>query len=151
LYPNARIAVYARSRSERTFALALGADWAGDTQEPAPFRCHAIIDTTPAWKPVRAAMEQLRPGGRLIINAIRKEESDKKDLLKLEYEQHLWQEKSIRSVANVTRSDVENCLELAAEMSLEPEISTYSLEEANQALLEIKRGGLKGAKVLVPV
>lgn len=149
LYPESTVFVYTRNRLEQEFALELGADWAGGTEDHAPGRPAAIIDTTPAWKPVRAALAELAPGGRLVINAIRKEDTDQRELLNLKYEQHLWREKSIQSVANVTREDVRRCLELAEAAQLAPEITTYPLAEANRALLEIKQGGLRGAKVLV--
>ena len=77
----------------------------------APRAPAAIIDTTPAWKPVVAALANLRPGGRLVINAIRKEAVDKDALLRLDYPEHLWMEKEIKSVANVTRADVVEFLE----------------------------------------
>jgi len=109
---------------------------------------HAIIDTTPVWKPVVDAMKNLRPGGRLVINAIRKEEIDKDYLLKLDYPAHLWLEKEIKSVANVARSDVQGFLKLAAEISITPEVQEYPLEEANQALIELKERKIRGAKVL---
>ena len=77
-YPESRVYVFARSEAERVFARELGAAWAGDTLETAPEKLHAIIDTTPAWTPVVEALKNLVPGGRLVINAIRKEEDDKK-------------------------------------------------------------------------
>jgi propanol-preferring alcohol dehydrogenase len=84
----------------------------------------------------------------LVINAIRKEELDKQCLLELEYPAHLWLEKEIKSVANVTRSDVSEFLHLAAEIGIKPEVQEYKLEAANQALLEIKEKKIRGAKVL---
>ena len=76
-YPNSRVFVFARAEAERAFARELGAAWAGDTADKAPERLHSIIDTTPAWTPIVAALENLEPGGRLVINAIRKEDRDK--------------------------------------------------------------------------
>ncbi len=149
LFPTSRISVYTRNTTEQAFALELGAHWAGGTEDHAPFKPAAIIDTTPAWKPVRAALFELARGGRLVINAIRKEDSDKEELLLLDYEQHLWHEKSIHSVANVTRKDVRQCLKLAARIQLQPAITTYPLSGANRALQELKSGGLRGAKVLL--
>jgi propanol-preferring alcohol dehydrogenase len=90
----------------------------------------------------------LAPGGRLIINAIRKEEADKLALVDLEYPTHLWMEKEIKSVANVTRKDVSEFLQLAAEIKLKPEVEEFALEEANQALFELKTKKIRGAKVL---
>jgi propanol-preferring alcohol dehydrogenase len=108
-----------------------------------------IIDTTPAWKPIVEALNFLKPGGRLIINAISKENDDKDYLLNLDYQMHLWLEKEIKSVANVTRKDIEEFLEIAGQMRMKPVIQTYSLEEANAALYELKRGIGNGTKVLV--
>jgi len=82
-----------------------------------------------------------------VINAIRKE-GDKQSLLKLDYPLHLWQEKEIKSVANITRRDVTEFLDLAAEMKLKPEVQMFALEQANEALLELKTGNIRGAKVL---
>lgn len=148
LYPQNRIFVFARSERERRFSEELGADWAGDTDADAPEKLDCIIDTTPAWKPVVQALGNLDRGGRLVINAIQKEEKDKKLLLTLEYQRHLWQEKEIKTVANVTRADIRECLELAAKMRLHPEFQEFPLEDANQALRELKAGQIRGAKVL---
>jgi propanol-preferring alcohol dehydrogenase len=149
LYPRSETYVFARDEAAREFAHALGATWTGDTAERAPQALHAIIDTTPAWKPVVEALANLRPGGRLVINAIRKEDQDKDYLLRLSYQHHLWLEKEIKSVANVTHQDIAAFLPLAAEIPLRPEITTYPLSAANRALLELKRGSVRGAKVLV--
>ena len=143
-----RESVFARSDAERAFARHLGAAWTGDTTERAPEPLAAIIDTTPAWTPVVHALESLAPAGRLVINAIRKESADQTALLEIDYARHLWGERTIQSVANVTRWDVRRCLELARAMDLQPTISVYPLEAANDALAELKRGGSRGAKVL---
>jgi len=148
-FPNTRVFVFARDPMEREFAKELGAVWAGDTAEPSPEKLHAVIDTTPAWKPVVEALANLQPGGRLVINAIRKEDVDKEYLLNLSYRDHLWLEREIKTVANITRHDIEKFLPLAAEIPIQPEVTTYRLEEANRALMELKRGRIKGAKVLV--
>jgi propanol-preferring alcohol dehydrogenase len=147
-YPNTKVYIFARSFVERQFALKLGAVWAGDTADKAPHLCHAIIDTTPVWKPVVEALKNLLPGGRLVINAIRKENIDKDYLLNLDYPEHLWMEKEIKSVANVARRDVAEFLELAAEIPIKPEVVEYPLRDANKALYKLKKGGMKGAKVL---
>jgi len=97
---------------------------------------------------VVAALKNLKSGGRLVINAIRKEEADKQSLLNLEYAAHLWMEKEIKSVANVTRRDVREFLQLAAGIPLQPEIQEFALEDANQALVEIKARKIRGSKVL---
>lgn len=147
-YPNSPIYVFARSQAEQAFARELGVAWAGDTGDAPPEKLAAVIDTTPAWKPIVEALRNLRPGGRLVVNAIRKENADKESLLGLDYPMHLWMEKEIKSVANVARRDVQEFLELAAEIPIRPETETFALEDANRALLELKQREIRGAKVL---
>jgi len=149
LLPGTPIFVFARDPAARQFALELGAVWAGDTAQRSPEKLQAIIDTTPVWKPVVEALNNLRPGGRLVINAIRKEDADKEYLLNLNYHEQLWMEREIKSVANVTHHDIAEFLPLAASIPIQPQVETYPLEEANRALIELKRGPVKGAKVLV--
>jgi propanol-preferring alcohol dehydrogenase len=84
-----------------------------------------------------------------VINAIRKEDGDKEQLLNLSYHEHVWMEREIKSVANITRHDIAEFLPLAAEIPIRPEVSTYRLENANQALLDLRFGSVKGAKVLL--
>jgi propanol-preferring alcohol dehydrogenase len=148
LYPRSRIFVFARSAKERHFAGELGAHWAGSTEEESPEKLDGIIDTTPVWKPVIHALLNLRRGGKLIINAIQKEDTDKEELLKLNYAGHLWLEKEIKTVANVTRGDISEFLEIAAAVPLKPEFQEFALKEANKALIELKEGKIRGAKVL---
>ncbi len=148
LYPDSRILVFARSASERAFALELGAHWAGDTSELPPEAPHAIIDTTPAWKPVLAALKVLRPGGRLVINAIRKTDADKSLMAEIDYATQLWQEKTLTSVANVTAADIRTFLQVAAQADIRPAVDVYPLEQANRALRDLHAGNVRGAKVL---
>jgi len=148
LYPDSKVYVFARSPAQRDFALELGAAWAGEIGAKPPQLLDSLIDTTPAWKPVVEGLLCLKPGGRLVINAIRKEDIDQEYLLQIDYPEHLWMEKELKSVANVTRRDVGEFLELAAEMGIKPQVTEYPLEEANQALNDLKRGGGKGALVL---
>jgi propanol-preferring alcohol dehydrogenase len=147
-FPNTRVFVFARMEKEQEFARELGAFWAGSLEDDPPGKVHAAIDTTPAWKPIVEALKHLEKGGRLVINAIRKEEADKGELQQLDYPQHLWLEKEIKSVANVTRRDVQEFLALAAEIPLRPEVQVYGLGEANTALVELKERKIRGAKVL---
>jgi propanol-preferring alcohol dehydrogenase len=147
-YPGTKVFVFARSEKERDFSLELGAVWAGGTEDLPPEKLHVIIDTTPAWKPVVEALKNLKPNGRLVINAIRKEEHDKDWLMKLDYPQHLWMEKEIKSVANVAVRDVREFLDLAARIPIKPEVEIFALEKANQALVELKERKIRGAKVL---
>jgi propanol-preferring alcohol dehydrogenase len=148
-FPETCVSVFARSPSEQKFARSLGAVWAGHTTSTAPEPLDCIIDTTPAWTPVVEALRNLKPGGRLVINAIRKEEADKNALLRLDYPSHLWHEKEIKSVANVARSDVSCFLKLAEQIPILPNVETFALEQANEALMQLKNRNIKGAKVLI--
>jgi propanol-preferring alcohol dehydrogenase len=150
LYPRSKVAVFARDADVQQFARGLGADWAGGTEDTPPFPLRAIIDTTPAWRPVVAALHRLAPGGRLVINAIRKEDADKSALLDLSYHDDLWLEREIKTVANITGRDIAEFLPLAAAIPIRPTVTTYALEDANRALRELREGRIKGAKVLVP-
>lgn len=147
-FPGTEVYVFARDAAVREFALQLGAVWAGDTEDRPPRPLQAIIDTTPVWKAVVEAMASLRPGGRLVINAIRKEDVDREWLLKLSYHDHLWMEREIKTVANVTHFDIAEFLLLAAAIPVRPQVTTYRLEDANEALQDLKRGSIRGAKVL---
>lgn len=148
LYPDSPVYVFARSESERRFASDLGASWTGDTDDIPPAAPHAIIDTTPAWRPVLAALKRLRPGGRLVINAIRKEDGDKSLMADIDYAEHLWQEKELKTVANVTGNDIESFLGVAEAANIRSEIQVYSLADANRALADLRAGDIRGAKVL---
>jgi len=148
LLPRSNVFVFARSESEQQFARELGAIWAGDTFAVSPEKLHGIIDTTPVWTPVVEGLKNLERGGRLVINAIRKENGDKRVLLQLDYSTHLWMEKEIKSVANVARGDVKEFLQIAARIPLKPTVEEFRLEDANRALLEIKDRKVRGAKVL---
>lgn len=149
LYPKSEILVFARSKEEQQFALTLGAAWAGDIKDIPPYKANAIIDTTPVWNTLTGSMLHLKPGGRLVVNAIRKEPNDQDALLKISYEEHLWMEKEIKTVANITRADVEKFLDLAASIPVKPKVETYNFEKANQALLDLKHKHVNGAKVLL--
>ncbi|HUG33500.1 MAG TPA: zinc-dependent alcohol dehydrogenase family protein [Anaerolineales bacterium] len=147
-FPDSNIFVFSRNPAEREFALSLGAAWTGAIDQSPLKGLDAVIDTTPVWGPVSEALKVLSPGGRLVINAIRKEESDKDVLLRLDYPSQLWMEKEIKSVANVTRLDVREFLDLASEAGIKPEYQEYDLKDANRALIEMKQGKIRGAKVL---
>ncbi|MBI4656893.1 MAG: zinc-dependent alcohol dehydrogenase family protein [Elusimicrobia bacterium] len=147
-YPGSKVFVFSRTEEERNFAKQLGAFWTGNFEQETPQELNCIIDTTPVWAPVVSTLKNLESGGRFVINAIRKESSDINELAKISYQQDLWMEKEIKSVANITPKDIEEFLELAAEIPIKPEIEEFTLEEANNALLEIKFRKIRGAKVL---
>lgn len=149
-YPNGKVFVFTRPGQKEHQALArkLGADWTGATDETPPEKLNCAIDFTPAWRPIVEALKVLDKGGRLVINAIRKEEIDKDALLELDYSTHLWSEKETKSVANITRQDSLEFLPLAAEIPIIPEVQEFRLEEANEALDLLKKGQIQGAAVL---
>lgn len=149
LYPDSPVQVFARDAAVQEFARAQGADWCGHTDARAPQPCRAIIDTTPAWQPVVAALTNLAPGGRLVINAIRKEDADRAALDGLSYHEHLWLEREIKSVANITQFDIREFLGIAADAALRPTVETFALEDANAALSSLRAGAVRGAKVLL--
>ena len=148
-FPDSKVFVISRNSQERDLAKKLGADWVGDFDDNPPEKIDCAIDSTPAWKPMIRALENLEKGGRLVINLIRKEETDREFLHQLDYVKHLWLEKEIKTVANVTRADAEEFLVLDARMQIHPEIQPFKLEEANAALVELKSGKIRGSKVLI--
>jgi propanol-preferring alcohol dehydrogenase len=148
-YPHSPIFVFARSVEEQQFARDLGCAWAGDFSESPPSFLHAVVDTTPAWAPIVTSLEHLKPGGRLVINAIRKEPRDQRVLSEMRYHDHLWMEKEIKSVANITRKDIEAFLAIAAAIPIVSEVEVYPFDGANEALVDLKRKHVRGAKVLL--
>jgi propanol-preferring alcohol dehydrogenase len=147
-YPQSPVFVFARAETDRQFARDLGAAWAGDTPATPPAPLAAIIDTTPAWRPVVRALRHLDRGGRLVINAIRKDDRDKSEWLSIDYARDLWLEREIKSVANVTRADVRGFLDVAAAIPIRPHVSTFPLEDANEAIAGLASGDRRGAIVL---
>ena len=149
-FPNTRVFVFTRPQQTEHCRLAekLGADWVGATGDNPPQKLDAAIDFTPAWRPIVEAAKVLEKGGRVVINAIRKEQKDKDTLLKLDYPTHLWLEKEIKSVANIAKADAEEFLPLAAEIPIIPQVREFELQEANEALILLKQGKVQGAAVL---
>ncbi|MDW8023737.1 MAG: zinc-dependent alcohol dehydrogenase family protein [Nitrososphaerota archaeon] len=145
-FPKSRVYVFTRRKGDAPSELAkkFGADWVGVTGETPPEKLNRVIDTTPSSSVVKEALKNLDKGGRLVVNVIRKETL----IPELEYAEHLWHEKEIKSVANITRKDVQEFLPLAAEISITPEITEFKFEEANQALISLRQGKYRGAGVL---
>jgi propanol-preferring alcohol dehydrogenase len=148
LYPDSNCFVFARNKKQRELALKIGAYKVFSYEDEIPYKMHAIIDTTPAWLPVIHALGHLEAGGRLVINAIRKEDTDRDVFDKLNYSKHLWREKEIKSVANVTRDDIKKSLDIASKIPISPEVEVYDFDDVNSALSDLKNGLIKGAKVL---
>jgi len=144
-YPNSKIFVLTRSQQHRNLARELGADWVGGLEDSSPQKINRAIDFTPIGQTVREALGTLEKGGKLVINTIRKENP----IPELDYTKHLWEEKEIKSVANVTRRDALDFLPLAAEIPIKPKTQQFKLEDANKALILLKRGKIQGAGVLL--
>lgn len=148
-FPHSPIYVFARNPNERAFAGELHANWTGDFGEAPPERMGAVIDTTPAWKPIIDSLPHLMSGGRLVINAIRKLSDDQNQLLRLDYAKDLWMERDIKSAANVTRADVRETLDAAVAIGLRPTVEELPLDEANAALRKLRSAeAIRGATVL---
>ncbi|MBS7640631.1 MAG: zinc-dependent alcohol dehydrogenase family protein [Candidatus Bathyarchaeia archaeon] len=147
LYPNSKIYVFTRRRGDAPGELAskMGADWVGETGDTPPSKLNCAIDTTPTGMPVKEALRNLERGGRLVMNLIRKETP----ITDLDYMQHLWWEREIKSVANITRRDVAEFLDIAARVPIKPEIVEFRLREANEALRMLKYGRYRGSGVLI--
>jgi propanol-preferring alcohol dehydrogenase len=145
-FPNSKVFVFTRSKGDLPSRLAKeeGADWLGVTGEDPPEKYNRAIDTTPAGMPAMEALRNLEKGGRLVMNLIRKETP----IPELDYVKHLWQEKEVKSVANITRKDVQEFLPLAAKIPIITQVNEFKLEEANKALIALKQGKYRGAGVL---
>jgi propanol-preferring alcohol dehydrogenase len=138
-----RVFVHTRSESERARALGLGAEWAGGYEERSPTLLDAAVTFAPSGDVVRAALESLDRGGTVAINAIHL------DSLPAMAYASLWWERNVVSVANFTRDDAREFLELAATLPIRTTYDAYPLEHANEALVALRDGRVRGAAVLV--
>jgi len=143
-YLGCEVFVFTRSEEHRNLARKLGASWAGATEDEAPKKLHCAIDFTPVGETVPVALGALEKGGRLVMAVIRK----RNPIPPLDYARLLWDEKEIKSVANITRRDAQEFLPLAAEIPVIPEVQEFRLEDANRALILLKQGKIQGAGVL---
>jgi propanol-preferring alcohol dehydrogenase len=143
-FPNSPVYVFTKTAQHADLAESLGAVWTGRSGDKPPEMLNKIMDFTPVGECVRDALGVLEKGGRLVINAIRKETP----VPPLEYDEYLWLEKEIKSVANVTRQDAEEFLPIAALIPIVPTIEEFPLSEANKVLLLIKQSKLRAAAVL---
>jgi len=143
-FPHSPVYAFTKTARHAELAKSLGAVWTGRSGDRPPEKLNKIMDFTPVGECVRDALSVLERGGRLIINAIRKETP----VPPLEYEKYLWLEKEIKSVANVTRRDAEEFLPLAAQIPITPTIEEFPLSQANEVLRSIKHSRLRAAAVL---
>lgn len=146
LYPNNAVFVFTRGARHREHAKQLGAAWVGGPEDRPPATLDRAIDFTPVGETIKRALEVSAKGARLVVNAIRK----RTPIPEMEYARHLWHEREITSVANVTAADAEEFLPLAGRIPIRPKVTVYPLAEANEALKELKAGGIDGAAVLKP-
>jgi alcohol dehydrogenase, propanol-preferring len=143
-FPNSQVFVFTKTDEHAELAKSLGAVWTGRSGDHPPAKLDKVMDFTPAGECVRDALAVLDKGGRLVINAIRKETA----VPKLDYTEHLWLEKEIKSVANVTRQDAEEFLPLAVQVPIVPTIEEFPLSQANEVLIRLKLSKLRAAGVL---
>jgi alcohol dehydrogenase, propanol-preferring len=140
--------VYAFTRpgdeAAQTFALELGAEWAGGSEDSPPQPLDAAILFAPAGELVPLALRAVAPGGTVVCGGIHMS-----DIPSFPYSD-LWQERSVRSVANLTRRDAREMLELAPRAGVRTRVSVYPLEQANDALEDLRKGAFTGAAVLIP-
>jgi propanol-preferring alcohol dehydrogenase len=136
--------VSTRGESHQKLAASLGAEWVGSESDRPPVELDRAVTFAPSGDVVVAALSSLHKGGVVAINAIHLDHMPQFD-----YDKLLWGERQIRSVANMTRADARDFLQIAAEIGMKPKVTAFRLEEANEALLAIKRDGIDGAAVLV--
>jgi len=136
--------VFTRSEEHQKHAAQLGAKWVGRAEDTPPNQMDRAIIFAPAGWIVPLALKHLRPAGTLCINAIHMS-----PIPEFPYSL-LWQERILRTVANATRRDASELIELAAEIPIRTDISTFDLSEANTTLQRLKKGEITGAAVLVP-
>jgi alcohol dehydrogenase, propanol-preferring len=136
--------VSTRGESHRKLAESMGAKWVGAETDKPPVELDRAVTFAPSGDVVIAALGSLRKGGVVAINAIHLDRVPEFD-----YDSLLWGERQIRSVANMTREDARDFLKLAAEIGMKPKVTSFRLEEANDALLAVKRDAIDGAAVLL--
>ena len=137
--------VSTRGASHRKLAESLGAKWVGTETERPPVKLDRAETFAPSGDVVVAALASLRKGGVVAINAIHLDH-----IPQFDYDSLLWGERQIRSVANMTRADARDFLKLAAEIGLRPKVTSFSLDQANEALLAVKQDAIDGAAVMLP-
>ena len=143
-FPNSPVFVFTKTAEHAKLAESLGAAWTGRSGDQPPAKLNKAMDFTPVGECIRDALAVLDRGGRLVINAIRKETP----VPPLDYARYLWLEREIKSVANVTRADAEEFLPLAAQIPIVPTIEEFPLAQANEVLIKLKHSKLRAAAVL---
>lgn len=142
---NCEVYVSTRGASHRKLAESLGAKWVGSETDQPPAALDRAITFAPSGDVVIAALASLRKGGVVAINAIHLDR-----IPEFDYDRLLWGERQIRSVANMTRADARDFLKIAADIRLQPKVTVFSLDQANEALAAIKKDAIDGAAAIVP-
>lgn len=137
--------VSTRGSSHRRLAASLGAAWVGDENDRPPVELDRAITFAPSGDVVIAALASLRKGGVVAINAIHLDR-----IPPFDYDSLLWGERQIRSVTNMTRADARDFLQVAAEIGLQPKVTTFPLDRINEALAALKSDSIDGAAVITP-
>jgi len=137
--------VSTRGASHRQLAASLGATWVGSETDKPPAELDRAITFAPSGDVVIAALASLRKGGIVAINAIHLDR-----IPEFDYDRLLWGERQIRSVANMTRADARDFLKIAADIRLQPKVTVFSLDHANEALAAVNHDAIDGAAVIVP-
>jgi propanol-preferring alcohol dehydrogenase len=140
---NCEVYVSTRGESHRKLAASLGASWVGKETERPPVPLDRAVTFAPSGDVVVAALASLRKGGVVAINAIHLDRMPQFD-----YDRLLWGERQLRSVANMTRSDARDFLQVAAEIKLRPKVTVFPLDQVNDALLALKSDSIDGAAVI---
>jgi propanol-preferring alcohol dehydrogenase len=142
---NCKVYVSTRGASHRQLAASLGAEWVGSEAEKPPVELDRAVTFAPSGDVVISALASLRKGGVVAINAIHLDR-----IPEFDYDKLLWGERQLRSVTNMTRSDARDFLQIAAEIKLQPKVTVFRLEQANEALAAVKKDAIDGAAVIVP-
>ena len=141
--PGGGVWVCTRDEGHRRLALELGAEWAGDADEPPPVELDAALLFAPAGRLVPPALRALRPGGTLACAGIYMSE-----IPRIDYGRELFEERTLTSVTANTRRDGEELLEVAAAVPIRPRTTSFALEQANEALARLKHEAIEGSGVL---
>lgn len=142
---NCEVYVSTRGESHRKLAESLGATWVGTEAEKPQQQLDRAVTFAPSGDVVIAALSSLRKGGVVAINAIHLDR-----IPEFDYDRLLWGERQLRSVTNMTRADARDFFQLAAEIKLKPQVTSFPLEKANEALQAVKDDAIDGAAVILP-
>ena len=142
---NCKVYVSTRGASHRQLATSYGATWVGGEADKPPVELDRAITFAPSGDVVVSALSSLRKGGVVAINAIHLDR-----IPQFDYDRLLWGERQIRSVANMTRADASDFLDLAGKIHLQPKTTVFTLDRANDALAAIRSDAIDGAAVIVP-